>query len=307
VGACARAGTHYLDLTGEVPFMRRSLRTWHDTAQRTGARIVHASGYDSIPSDLGVAFLQDQLTRSGGPAGQVVTAVVQLRGAASGGTLASMMAILDDAVHDRELRRALAKPYTLDPEGTPPGPDGRDQTAPRWDPLLRRWTAPWFMEPVNSRVVRRSHALRGRPWGEDFRYRETLATGRGVGGRVRALGITAGLGAFLGAASTPWLREHLLPRLLPAPGEGPDAAAREAGSFRHHVVGKRGDALHTAVVSGPKDPGYGSTALLLGEATLHVATQDPSLPDAAGVLTPATGLGLGLVPRLREVGLTFEL
>lgn len=305
VAACAKHGTAYCDLTGEVPFMQRSRDAFHDEAARTGARIVHACGYDSVPSDLGTLLLQDAMTAAGGPATRATTIVGPSRGGVSGGTLASMAAIVELAGEDREARRRMAHPYALDPEDDRGTADTWDPTAPAWRDDVGQWVAPFFMAPVNTRVVRRSHALLGRPWGEDFSYTEVIAMGAGLRGRATAWGVTAGLGAFVGAMAVPPLAA-LLDRVLPSPGEGPAEETREAGFFRHLVVGHAADPAHDHVarVVGHKDPGYGCTAVMLGQAGLALALDAPQ--DAAGVLTPAVALGLPYLDRLRAEGMTWE-
>jgi short subunit dehydrogenase-like uncharacterized protein len=307
VQAAAEAGTHYCDLTGEVPFMRRSIDGWHETARRTGARIVHTCGYDSIPSDLGTLVIQEAMLAQGAPAGRVRTIVGPTKGGVSGGTLASMMEILDLAADRKEARR-MAHPYALDPEGDHGTGDTWDSAKVVYDTDAQRWVAPFFMAPVNTRVVRRTHALLGRPWGADFSYTEVVSTGRSWTGALTGWALVGGLGAFVGTASTS-LGRSLLSRVLPAPGQGPDEATRETGSFRHLVLGlgPTPEQRLYARVAGDKDPGYGGTAIMLGEAALCLALDTDQLPDAAGVLTPAVAMGLRLVERLRAAGMTFEV
>ncbi len=309
VAACAEAGTHYCDLTGETPFIRHSIDAHHERAGETGARIVHCCGYDSIPSDLGTLMLEDAMVEAGAPAERVVTYVGPSKGGISGGTIASMLTILELAGEDRDLRRVLAKPYTLDPADGRGGVDGRDQVSPAYDAAIGQWTATFVMAAINTRVVRRTHALLGYPWGLGFSYQETMAVGDGLKGRVRAYGISAGLGAFVAAVSVPPLRALLTDKVLPSPGEGPDEQTREAGYFRHLVLGWGADASHRMVghVIGVKDPGYGETAKMLGESALCLALDGATLPDRAGVLTPATGMGQALIKRLRDAGMTFSV
>ncbi len=307
VAACARHGTHYADLTGETPFVRRSIDSLHAVAGASGARVVHCSGYDSVPSDVGTLVLQDAMARDGGPARRVTTYVGPSRGGVSGGTAASALGIVEAAAADREIARVVRRPYGLDPaddRGAAPAPD---PTGPAWRAEIGQWTAPFFMGMVNTRVVRRSHALLGRPWGPDFVYEELHAMGPGWQGRVRASAVTAALGAFFGAASVPAVRGLMARHLLPKPGEGPSEEARETGFFRHLVLGVGADPTwrRLARVKGPKDPGYGATAIMLAEAGLALA-RPAGLPDAAGVLTPATGLGLPYADRLRARGFVFE-
>ncbi|MCB9683286.1 MAG: saccharopine dehydrogenase NADP-binding domain-containing protein [Alphaproteobacteria bacterium] len=306
VVACAAAGTHVCDLTGEVPFIRRSIDACHDAARSSGARIVHCCGYDSIPSDLGTYMVQAAMTAAGAPATRVTTVVGPQRGGVSGGTTASLLGVLELA-QDPSARRAIADTYALDPAGTPRGPRVRDQAAPRWRDDVGQWTAPFVMAAINTRVVRRSHALRGLPWGPDFVYEETMATGGGVRGRARALGITAGLGALLAVGSSATGRRLLERTVLPAPGDGPDEATREGGFFRHLVLAEGPDHRLVGRVVGTKDPGYGETAKMLGETAIALAADADRLPDVAGVLTPSVALGDVLLDRLRAAGMTWAV
>jgi short subunit dehydrogenase-like uncharacterized protein len=304
--ACARAGTHYCDLTGETLFIRKTIDTLEDVARETGARIVHCCGYDSIPSDMGTLLLQDHMIAQGAPAQRVTTYVGPTKGGFSGGTIASMIGLME-AASDRSVRRQLADPYNLDPADGKRGVDTWDQGAPAYDETIGTWTAPFVMAAINTRVVRRSHALLGYPWGEGFSYTETMSLGPDLGGRLRAYAVSAGLGAFVAAVATPGPRKLLTKYALPAPGEGPDEEARETGFFRHLVTGIGADPSHRAIarVRGIKDPGYGETAKMLSNAALCLALND-DLPDRAGILTPASGIGLPLLDRLRDHGMTWS-
>ncbi|MBM4360065.1 MAG: saccharopine dehydrogenase NADP-binding domain-containing protein [Deltaproteobacteria bacterium] len=306
VAACAESGTHYCDLTGEAPFMRQTIDRYHTTARRTGARIVHACGFDSIPSDLG-ALLADEAMRqrSGGlPCESVTLEVVKLRGGASGGTLASMLNLVDAARRDPEVRRILLDPYSLNPEGERQGPDGRDRLGMESTP--DGYLAPFVMGAVNTRVVRRTNALSGYRYGREFRYREVSRFPRTTKGFLAAAGMSAGLAAFMGAVATPGLRT-LVASVLPKPGEGPSTEERERGLFRIVVVGERRDGELARKVSvrveANRDPGYGFTAVMLAESALCLAL-DP-LTSEGGVLTPAVAMGLTLVNRLRDAGMVL--
>jgi short subunit dehydrogenase-like uncharacterized protein len=307
VAACAAAGTDYCDLTGEAPFIRRMIDAHHDEAVRTGARIVHCCGFDSIPSDLGVLYLQQEMLRRHGVPASKVTTLVKLRGSASGGTVASMMTIMDLAARDREVRRVLGNPYGLDPDPKRRGPDSSDDKFVGYEASEGVFTAPFLMASINTRVVRRSHALLGYPYGEGFRYREVSALPATPGGFGSAIATTAGLAGFGIAISVPVLRKILAKR-LPAPGEGPTPEQRERGWFSFRIVGEvegePGKRL-VAKVADKGDPGYASTSRMLSESALCLAFDD--LPSGGGVLTPASSMGLTLVERLRQVGMTFTV
>lgn len=309
VAACVHHGTHYCDLTGEVQWMRRMIDTHHNRARETGARIVHTCGFDSIPSDLGVYFLQREMVRRhGAPGSTVKFRLREARGSFSGGTVASMLNMLDEAERDPAVGEVLADPYGLNPEGERRGLDGPERRLPEYDADFRAWVAPFVMAAINTRVVRRSHALQGHPYGHDFRYDEGVLMPFGVWGFPVAAGLSAGTAAFTAAASLGALRRQLS-RLLPQPGQGPSRQARNAGRYlidlRAEVAGAPESAI-TARVAGDRDPGYGSTSGMLGEAAACLALDE--LESEGGVLTPATAMGDALLTRLPlHAGVTFDV
>ncbi|PZR54191.1 enoyl-ACP reductase [Xylanimonas oleitrophica] len=307
VEACARAGTHYADLTGEVPFIRQAADRYDAVARASGARLVHCCGYDSVPSDLAVLTLHRRVEADGaGPLGHVLT-VARARGGVSGGTVASMRGLVELAAHDASVRRLLADPYALSPDrdAEPDTPQPADSPGPS-RLTDGRWVAPFPMASVNTRVVRRSNALQGWAYGRDLRYGEVAGVGRGIRGAFRAFGLTAGLGVAGAAFAVPPARA-LLDRVLPGSGRGPDEETRRTGWFRMELravtaAGER----YEAVAAGPGDPGYAATSVMLGESALALAFDGGRLPDRAGSLTPATGIGDALVERLRAAGHTYE-
>jgi short subunit dehydrogenase-like uncharacterized protein len=312
--ACARAGTHYCDLTGEVPFMRASIDANHEAAKASGSRIVHACGFDSIPSDLGVLMAFDHAKRVHGRGLSWAKCYAgPSRGGVSGGTVASMLTIAEEAQRDRGMRKLVFDPFGLDPE--PRRKDDGSQRDPRkvtWDEDLGAWVGPFFMGVVNSRVVRRSDALVDH-YGDGFRYTELWSFGKGARGYATASAVTYGLGATLAAAMVPATRKLLELTVLPAPGEGPSREAIERGFFKWKVLaetepGEGGRRVRLAGrIEGKRDPGYGATARMLGEAAMCLAHDEAELPKAAGVLTPATAMGMRLVSRLRAAGMVFEI
>ena len=304
VEACARAGTHYVDLTGEVLFMRRSIDACHELAVESGARIVHSCGFDSIPSDLGVLILHE----AAGELGETTLLVRSLRGGLSGGTIASMRAQLEALSAEPEAKAVVADPYALSPDrdAEPDLGDEADLTGPVHDPQLG-WLGPFVMADTNSRVVRRSNALAAYPYSKQFRYREAMGFGDGIAARAKAMGMASGLGA-LGAAMGFGPTRAGIGRVLPKPGEGPSAEDRAAGHFTMKIHGVGLDESRwVATVGSEGDPGYAATSLMLAEAVLLAASEDAGMPDRAGVLTPATGLGRPLVERLRAAGMTFDV
>ena len=304
VFACAEAGTHYCDLTGEVPWMRRMIDAHHERARATGARIVHTCGFDSIPSDLGTwAAQQAFIQEFGRPARKVTAAYGEQRGGFSGGTLASALETAREANADRGVRAMLGNPYALDPDPGADHPAAPDERSIGWEPHLKMFTVPFVMAQVNTRVVRRAHALAGAPWGKDFVYREVMSTPGNVRGAAMAAGITGALAAFGFAMARPRLLDQLGKR-GPKPGEGPSAEARARGHWKLRLVaeGGGGEAL-IYLVSDRADPGYGSTAKMLGEAALCLA-KDP-LSSPGGVQTPSVAMAQPLLDRLRRAGLGF--
>ncbi|MCB1554595.1 MAG: saccharopine dehydrogenase NADP-binding domain-containing protein [Xanthomonadales bacterium] len=310
VKVCADTGTDYCDLTGEPQWIARMLERYEDKAKQSGARIVHCCGFDSIPSDLGVWFLQREAKqRYGHPLPRVRMRVRTLRGGFSGGTVASLLNAVDEAKRDPAMRKALANPYSLCPPGTR---NSTRQPKPRsgeFDPEFKVFTAPFVMAAINTRIVQRSNALLGRAYGEDFRYDEAMMTGRGFKGRFSGITAGAGLGGFMVAAAIPPTRWALEKFVLPAPGEGPTPEQQEKGRFDMRFHGR--DAHdHTLVckVTGDRDPGYGSTGKMLGEAAACLALETPKEQVAGGFLTPATAMGDRLIERLvKHAGLEFEV
>lgn len=308
VEACARAGTHYADLTGEATFVRAAVDRCDDAARASGARVVHACGYDSVPSDLAVHLLHARAAADG--AGDLLDVRLRARGRGglSGGTVASMRGMLDDARRSPDLRRLLQDPHALSPDrAAEPDVDQPPTLAAPARCADGRWSGPWVMASFDGQVVRRSNALTGWSYGRGLRYGEVMDTGAGPGGAALAVGVAAGLAVGGGLLLLPGVG-RVLDRVLPAPGTGPDAVTRERGFFRSEVrattaSGRR----YTAVAAGPGDPGYAATAVMLGQTGLALALDGDRLPDRAGSLTPATALGDVLVERLRTAGHTYDV
>jgi len=310
VAACATAGTHYVDLSGEVLFERESIERYHELAASTGARIVHSCGFDSIPSDLGVQVLHEAVQADGGGDLEDTTLVVTaLRGGFSGGTLASMMGQLDEMRAQPGLRRTAGDPYALSPDRAAEPQLGRqrDLTRVRYDAGLGIWVGPFLMASVNTRVVRRSNALQEWAYGRRFRYQEVTGFGSGRAAPVRAAVVTAALGALGAGLALPWSRSLLVGRVLPGAGEGPSEKTRRNGYFRMRIHGRTSAGQrYVARVEGRGDPGYQATAVMFGESALCLALDRDRLPGRAGVLTPATAMGAALAGRLRTAGLTLQ-
>lgn len=307
VRACAAAGTAYADLTGEPTFARRSIDECQQTAESTGARIVHSCGFDSVPSDLGVQLLADRVIADGaGELTEATLVVVSARGGFSGGTIDSLRGIIDDVRADPALGRQLADPYLLSSDRSSEPDLGRQSDSffvQRLDD--GSWVAPFVMSSYNSRVVRRSNSLQGHRYGRGLRYREVVRTGTSPLGAVTAAGVALGTGA-LAAGLGFRLTRPLLDRVLPSPGEGPSEKARSTGHFRLEIRGvTTTGARYTATVAADGDPGYQATAVMLSESARCLAQDE--LPTAGGVLTPATAMNGALVRRLRQSGFTFDV
>lgn len=312
IAACVEQGTDYCDLCGEVPWMRRMIDTHHERARQTGARIVHCCGFDSIPSDLGCYFLNQQMNkRLGQPCRSIKLRVKTMRGGFSGGTVASLLNVIDEAQGNPETIHILKDPYALNPTGERSGPDGMDQTDVRWDKDLRAWTTPFVMAMINTRVVRRSNALLGYPYGRDFRYEEAIMTRGSSSGWMQATAIRVALGGLMTGLQYSFPRSVLERSLLPTPGQGPSEAARAAGRFKILLVGytaAEGPPAMLATVSGDQDPGYACTSRMLAESATCLALDVNHADVGGGFWTPASSMGERLITRLEQsAGIHFSI
>lgn len=306
VEACAAAGTHYADLTGELGFVRSAIDAADARARATGARLVHACGYDSVPSDLGVHLLHRAAAADGAGDLLDVHALATARGGLSGGTVASLLGEVESVRTDARVRRLHADPFALSPDRT--AEQDRAQppafAAPRV--LAGRWAAPFVMAPFNTKIVRRSNALTGWAYGRGLRYAEHVDAGRGASGLLTALVVTAATGLGAAALALPPMRA-LVERAVPA-GGGPDEPTRNGGFFRHRFLGTTTSGrTYAARVQADGDPGYAATSVMLGEAALALALDGDALPARAGSLTPATALGDVLAERLRRNGFRLDV
>lgn len=314
VRVCAQTGTDYCDLTGETQWIRRMIDRYEPAARQSGARIVHCCGFDSVPSDMGVFFLQQHARRQWGmPAGQVKMRVRTLKGGASGGTVASVINVVREAAADPALRRELLDPYSLCPKGH--GFTARQHAvrSAEFDRDCDAWIAPFVMAAINERVVHRSNALAGNAYSSRFTYDEAVMTGAGLRGRLTALTIVAGLGAFMVGILVKPVRSLMERFLLPKPGEGPSVEAQQAGRYDLRFFGRADDGRILRVkVTGDRDPGYGSTGKMLGQAALSLALDGSAdgvkRGRGGGFWTPATMFDERYIERLvRHAGLRFEV
>ena len=290
VAACADSGTAYVDLCGEPAWMREMIDKHHARAQATGARIVFSCGFDSIPFDLGVLTLQEAAQeRFGRPCPRVKGRVRVMKGGFSGGTAASLKATLAAAARNPGIIALLTNPFALTPGFT--GPSQPTGMLPEYDRTIEAWTAPFIMAPINTKNVHRTNFLLGEAFGADFVYDEMMVAGLGDMGKAAAEAI-AKINPLAGDKG-------------PKPGEGPSKEERETGHYDILFVGEMGGAERIdAVVTGDRDPGYGSTSKMIAEAALCLVED---VADAkGGIWTPGAIMGAPLRKRLIEkAGLTF--
>ncbi|SDT21700.1 Uncharacterized conserved protein [Friedmanniella luteola] len=306
VEACAGAGTDYADLTGETLFVRRSIDAAHAAARASGARIVHACGFDSVPSDLGVGLTAARAAADGaGTLTATVLHVRSMRGGFSGGTVDSLRQQVLETVADPGARALVGRGDALldQPRRRPRAVQGRHRPVSR-DAGTGQWQAPFVMGSFNRQVVVRSDSLAGFPYGPEFRYREVVDTGRGLRGVAGAAALSGGAAALVGGLALRPTRA-LLDRLLPAPGAGPRKSTLAGGRFRVEIeAGTTSGARYRTVVAAPLDPGYQGTAVMLGESGLSLLLDELSGPG--GVLTPWVALGPALAARLRHHDFVLE-
>ena len=316
VAACAAAGTDYADLTGEAMFIRESIDLYHKQAADTGARIVHCCGFDSVPSDMSVYALYRTARDEG--AGELLGTDFVVRsftGAFSGGTIASIMDVLQATSSDHDIRRQLADPYTLssDRAAEPdlgPQPDMPWRRGRRIAPELSGvWTAGFMMASINTRVVRRSNALLDWAYGRGFRYSENMSLGSSPLAPL-ASAVAAGVGKAsfgLGSRYFRLLPRRLLDQFVPKPGTGPSTAARERGYYKVETyTTTTSGARYVARMEQRGDPGYKATSVLLGECALALAFDRDKLSDLRGVLTPAAAMGDALLGRFPAAGVSMQ-
>ena len=316
VAACAANGTDYADLTGEAMFVRQSIDDFHKQAIDTGARIVHACGFDSVPSDMSVYELFRRAKADG--AGDLLDTNYVLRGfhgGVSGGTIASMIEVFRASSGDPDTRRLLTDPYTLS-QDRPAEPDLGSQPDMAWKrgteiapELAGVWAAAFVMAMYNTRIVRRSNALLDYAYGRRFRYAEYMSMGPSLTAPVTSAlttVATAGSAAF-GSRFFKFLPKRLVERVAPKPGTGPSEEVRENGYYRVETYTTTSSgARYVATISQSGDPGYKATSVMLGECGLALALDRDKLPEIYGVLTPAAAMGDALLARFPGAGISLE-
>ena len=291
VESCAKNGTDYVDLTGEPGWMYEMINAHKETAQASGARIVFSCGFDSIPFDLGVYFVQQAAQdKFGKPAQHVRGRVKAMNGEFSGGTIASLGATMATLKKKPELIKVLANPFSLT-EGFE-GPAQLDDSKVLLDEKINMWVAPFVMAPINTKNIHRSNALLDHQYGEDFCYDEMMIAGEGEEGKQIADAMTS---------ANPMGGDN-----VPQPGEGPSKESREQGNYDVLFFADLGEESIEARVTGDMDPGYGSTSKMITESAICLIQDCSDLPG--GIYTPAPAMGDKLIQRLEEkAGLTFDI
>jgi short subunit dehydrogenase-like uncharacterized protein len=291
VRACAAAGTDYVDLCGEPAWMHEMIAAHDEAAKASGARIVFSCGFDSIPFDLGVLFLQETAKQQlQAPLNRIKGRVRAMQGTFSGGTLASFKATMAAAAKQPEMIGVLMNPFALTGEFA--GPEQPSGLAPIYEEDLGSWSAPFVMATINTKNIHRSNFLLAHEYGADFVYDEMMLTGPGEGGEAVAKAVA---------------EDKSMANDQTQPGEGPSKEERENGFYDVLFVGSNdsGDTLRVGV-KGDKDPGYGSTSKMIAESAVCLLKNlDAGKP---GVSTPAAAMGMLLVDRLQDnAGLTFQI
>jgi short subunit dehydrogenase-like uncharacterized protein len=293
VAACAASGTDYLDLCGEPLWMRKMIDAHEAAAKSSGARILFSCGFDSIPFELGVFYVEQEAKKVfGAAASRVKGRVRNMKGTFSGGTAASARATFAAVANDLSLVSLVQDPFVLTP-----GFDGPKQprgNKPVLDEDMGSWTAPFVMATINTRNVHRSNMLMNFSYGKDFVYDEMILTGPGEQGEANAKKVVAAVNAErMGAVNGP------------NPGEGPSKEERENGMYDLLFVAIAPDGKQVrAAVKGDRDPGYGSTSKMISECAICLLRDTPDVP--AGIWTPGAAMGNKLIKRLVDhAGLTF--
>ena len=289
IESCAKSGTDYVDLCGEPGWMHEKINELSDISKESGSRIVFSCGFDSIPFDLGVLFLQNEIIkRFNKPAPNVRGRVRAMNGEFSGGTAASLGATMSALKEKPELFAVLANPFALSNGFI--GPDQPDDNKPVYDEKLDSWVAPFFMAPINTKNIHRSNALMDHIYGEDFCYNEMWIQGTGDEGKAAADFISK---------SNPLSN-------APQPGEGPSRESRENGNYDLLFCGDIDDKSIHVSVTGDMDPGYGSTSKMITESAVCLVKECDDLKG--GIYTSASSMGTKLIKRLEDnAGLTFKL
>ena len=306
VAACVENKTHYCDLAGEVQWIRKMIDQYHKEAKNNNTKIVNSCGFDSIPSDMGVYYIQKQTRASKNQRAKLIEMrVAGAKGGISGGTYESLSKVNEEANKDKEIFKVVINPYGLNPIGEQDGLDRSDLRKIIYDKSSKSWIGPFMMAAINTKIVRRSNALSNYSYGKDFMYNEATLSGKGILGKIK--GYFLAIPVFLLMSAKPGsILKKFIDFILPKPGEGPNKKDREAGFYnlRFYITLEDGSKAFAKVI-GDMDPGYGSTSKMLAESAVCLAKDE--LPDSSGVLTPSTAMGDALLDRLeKNAGLSFN-
>ena len=306
VDLCIKNRTHYCDLAGEVQWIRKIIDKFHYKAVESKVKIVNSCGFDSIPSDLGVFYIQEKSKKIfGTKASRIEMRVAGAKGGISGGTYASLSNVNIEAHKNKEIFKTLINPYGLNPVNEIEGPDGKDLRKIVFDPYSKTWIGPFVMAAINTKIVRRSNALSGYSYGKNFMYNEAVISGKGSMGKIKAYMMALPL-FILSIAKPNSSLKKIIDFFLPKPGQGPSKKNRESGFYNlRFYVNIDGETKALAKVVGDMDPGYGSTSKMLAESAVSLAKDN--LNESWGILTPSVAMGKSILKRLRDnAGLTFN-
>ena len=310
VESCVKNGTHYCDLTGEVPFIRKSIDAFDIKAKKNNCRIVHSCGFDSVPSDIGVLLLQmDSLKRFDKPCDEVKLYVRSIRGGLSGGTIDSMISIFKYMGSNPGHRKLLKSPFSLNPRESLKNNTWQPiLKSVKWDDDIQRWLCPFIMAGFNSRIVMRTNAITDYRYGIDFKYSEVSSYKKGLSGFLKAMVMFIGLVLIQISLKVRPLLWFLRKFFLPSPGEGPSKEIRDNGFFKLDIIGSMDNIKKIRfTVTGEGDPGYSATAKMITESALSILLNQDRIPKVSGVLTPAAGIGVVLAERLNDKGFNFSI
>lgn len=303
IEACIKTNTNYCDITGETQWIRKMIDKYHTRAKENKIKIINSCGFDSIPSDMGVFYSQKKLfEKTGKYASKINMRVAGAKGGISGGTYNSLSNVLEEARLDKEVRKTLTNPYGLNPIDKQNGPDKGDLESVIFDKVSNSWIAPFVMAGINTKIVRRSHALIDFKYGSDFSYDEATLSGKGVLGQVK--GYLSLIPIFLATRKKGSFIKNIVDYILPKSGEGPSESTRISGYYNLRFYLTQQNKIYLSKVIGDMDPGYGSTSKMLAESAVCLALD--KTPETYGILTPSVALGDPLLKRLQEnAGLTF--
>lgn len=310
IRSCVKNGTHYCDLTGEVPFIRESIDLFHEKAKKNKCRIIHSCGFDSIPSDLGVLLLQKKsLEKFNKVCDDVNLYVRSIKGGLSGGTISSMIKIVEYITSHPEKRSILKSPFSLNPmDNIKNNVKQPVLKSIRWDNAFKKWTCPFLMSGINTRVVHRTNAIAKFSYGDDFKYNEVSSFNKGLSGFLKAFITLMTLVLLQFSIRSNLVLWILKKTFFPKPGEGPSKDQMQNGFFKLKIIGSINKIQKNSVtVLGDSDPGYSATAKMLAESAISILLNKNEIPKNHGVLTPASGIGLPLIKRLKGKGVLFKI